>query len=65
MLFAIKSGEIYWAYVQTTNENSHQYTVIQHPNKSSTTIKPRDTILVTGNLNLAHDVEVTIKNIKD
>ena len=62
VLFAVKSGKAYWTYVQTTNENSSQYTVIPHPDKSSATLKSGDTIVVSGNLNLAHDSEVTIKN---
>jgi len=61
VLFTVKSGKTYWTYVQTTNENSSQYTVIPHPDKSSATLKPGDTIIVSGNLNLAHDTEVDIK----
>ncbi|AUP78503.1 efflux RND transporter periplasmic adaptor subunit [Flavivirga eckloniae] len=61
VLFALKSGKTYWTYVQTTNENSSQYTVIPHPDKSSASLKPGDTIIVSGNLNLAHDAEVSIK----
>ena len=64
VLFKVKSGKTYWTYVQTTNENSKQYTVIPDPNKSSATLKVGDTIVVAGNLNLAHDTEVVIKNIK-
>jgi len=65
VLFTVKSGKTYWTYVQTTNENSKQYTVIPDPNKSSATLKVGDTIVVAGNLNLAHDTEVAIKNIKN
>jgi RND family efflux transporter MFP subunit len=63
VLFAVKSGKTYWTYVQTTNENSRQYTVIPHPDKSSAKLTPGDTIVVGGNLNLAHDTEVVIKSI--
>lgn len=65
VLFTVKSGKTYWTYVQTTNENSSQYTVIPHPDKSSASLKVGDTIVVSNNLNLAHDTEVTVKNIKD
>ncbi len=65
VLFTVKSGKTYWTYIQTTNENSRQYTVIPHPDKSSATLKPGDTIVVVGNLNLAHDTEITIKNLID
>lgn len=61
VLFTLKSGKTYWTYVQTTNENSREYTIIPHPDKSSATLKQGDTIIVSGNLNLAHDTEVTIK----
>lgn len=64
VLFTVKSGKTYWTYIQTTNENSKQYTVIPHPDKSSATLKVGDTIVVTGNLNLAHDTEVVIKSLK-
>lgn len=64
VLFKLKSGKTYWTYVQTTNENSSEYTVIPHPDKSSASLKPNDTIIISGNLNLAHDTEVSIKSIK-
>ncbi len=63
VLFTVKSEKTYWTYVQTTNENSKQYTVIPHPDKSSASLNVGDTIVVSGNLNLAHDTEVTIKNL--
>ena len=64
VLFIMKSGRTYWTYVQTTNENSKQYTIIPHPNKSSATLKSGDTIIVSDNLNLAHDTEVVIRSLK-
>lgn len=63
VLFTVKSGKTYWTYVQTTNENSRQYTVIPHPDKSSATLNIGDSIVVSNNLNLAHDTEVTIKSL--
>lgn len=63
VLFTVKSGKTYWTYVQTTNENSSAYTVIPHPDKSSAILNPKDTIIISNNLNLAHDVEVIVKPI--
>jgi membrane fusion protein (multidrug efflux system) len=62
VLFKVLKGRAYWNYVKTTNENKNQYTVIPNPDKSSATLKIGDTIITHGNLNLAHDSEVTIKN---
>ena len=39
--------------------------LIPHPDKSSASLKPGDTIVIAGNLNLAHDTEVEIKNIQE
>ncbi|MFV0503588.1 MAG: efflux RND transporter periplasmic adaptor subunit [Lachnospirales bacterium] len=63
VLFKVKSGKTHWTYVQTINENSKQYSVIPHPDKSGALLEEGDTIVVSGNLNLAHDVEVLIRNI--
>ncbi len=60
VLFTVKNGKSYWTYIQTTLENSHQYAVIPHPNKSSASLKSGDTIIVSNNLNLAHDNKITI-----
>ncbi len=66
VLFKYQSGKTYWTYVRTTNENSTSYTVIADPEKSSATLTVGDTVITSGNLNLAHDTEVAIKNrIKD
>jgi membrane fusion protein (multidrug efflux system) len=35
--------------------------VIAHPEKSSATLNPGGTVIVSGNLNLAHDGEVVPK----
>lgn len=61
VLFKVIEGKAFWTYVQTTNENSQFYSLIAHPDKSSAILKAGDTIIVTGNLNLAHDSEVQIK----
>lgn len=61
VLFKVIDGKAYWTYVQTTMENSNSYAVIAHPDKSSATLNPGDTVIVSGNLNLAHDSEVVLK----
>lgn len=62
VLFTIKSGKTFWTYVNTTHENSRQYSVIPDPNKSSASLQVGDTIVTSGNLNLAHETEVAIKS---
>ena len=61
VLFKVVAGKAYWTYIQTTLENSSSYAVIAHPDKSSATLNPGDTVIVSGNLNLAHDSEVILK----
>ena len=61
VLFTIKKGKAYWTYIQTTQENSENYAVIPHPDKSSASLKSGDTIVISDNLNLAHDSEIVIK----
>ncbi|WP_203257019.1 efflux RND transporter periplasmic adaptor subunit [Hyunsoonleella ulvae] len=63
VLFKVQQGKAFWTYVQTTYENSKQYAVIPHPDKSSASLKVGDTIIVSNNLNLAHDSGVTVKDI--
>lgn len=61
VLFTVKNGKAYWTYILTTLENSKNYSVIPNPDKSSASLKPGDTIVVSNNLNLAHDSEVFVK----
>ncbi|KQC02754.1 efflux RND transporter periplasmic adaptor subunit [Pedobacter sp. Hv1] len=64
VLFKVVSGKAYWTYIQTTLENSSSYAVISHPDKSNVTLMPGDTIIVAGNLNLAHDSKVFVRSDK-
>lgn len=64
VLFKVIDGKAYWTYVQTTLENSSSYAVIAHPDKSNATLNSGDTVIVSGNLNLAHDSEVALKGQK-
>ena len=63
VLFKYKNGRTYWTYVNTTNSNSTHYAIIPNPDKSSASLAVGDTIIVKGNLNLAHDSEVRIDKI--
>jgi membrane fusion protein (multidrug efflux system) len=60
VLFKYEKGKALWAYVQTGQENSTSFTVAAHPEKG-TTLQAGDTVIISGNLNLAHESEVTIR----
>jgi membrane fusion protein (multidrug efflux system) len=60
VLFKYKNGIAFWTYVQTLYENSTSYAVIAHPDKGGT-LMPGDTVIISGNLNLAHESEVVIE----
>lgn len=50
----------FWTYIQTTGENTTSYSVMAHPDKGAT-LEPGDTIIISGNLNLAHESRVVVK----
>ena len=50
----------FWTYIQTTGENTTSYSVIAQPDKGAT-LESGDTIIVSGNLNLAHESKVSVK----
>jgi RND family efflux transporter MFP subunit len=50
----------FWTYIQTTGENTTSYSVIAHSDKGAT-LEPGDTVIISGNLNLAHESKVTVK----
>lgn len=60
VLFKYTNGLAYWIYVQTLHENSSSCSVIAHPDKGGE-LSASDTIIISGNLNLAHESEVMIK----
>ena len=62
VLFKVLNGKAYWTYVKTIKENKDSYSVIPNPDKSSAFLRVGDTIITNGNLNLAHDSQVAIKN---
>lgn len=49
----------FWTYIQTTGENTTSYSVIAHPDKGAT-LEAGDTVIVSGNLNLAHESMVIV-----
>ena len=59
VIFKYTHGQAFWTYVQTTDENSESFTVIAHPDKGGS-LQPEDTVIISGNLNLAHESEVII-----
>jgi RND family efflux transporter MFP subunit len=61
VLFKVNNGKAYWNYVKVVYENSSSYAVIPHPDKNTASLNPGDTIIVSGNLNLAHESEVEIE----
>ena len=64
VLFTYKSGIAFWTYVQTQFENSDSYAVIAHPDKNGS-LSAGDTVIVNGNLNLAHESMVEIDEFQE
>lgn len=60
VLFKYTHGKAFWTYVQTGYENSTSYTVNAHPDKGGS-LAAGDTVIISGNLNLAHESEVVIE----
>lgn len=54
VVFTLVDGKAFWNYVQTGLENSDSYVV------SGETLKEGDTVIVTGNVNLAHESPVQV-----
>jgi membrane fusion protein (multidrug efflux system) len=63
VLFKFVQGKALWVYVQTGLENSTSYTVIADPGKEGT-LQPGDTVIISDNLNLSHESEVTIRKME-
>ncbi len=60
VLFKKVAGQAYWTYIQTELENSTSYAVIAHPEKGAT-LEPGDSVIISGNLNLAHESDVILR----
>ncbi|MBN2755847.1 MAG: efflux RND transporter periplasmic adaptor subunit [Bacteroidales bacterium] len=61
VLFRYINGKAFWTYVKTEFENSNSYTINANIDRGAE-INVGDTIIISGNLNLAHDSEVEIGN---
>jgi len=55
-----KEGIAYWTYIQTLAENTTSFAVIANSNKGAI-LAAGDTIIISGNLNLAHESKVELK----
>ncbi len=57
VLFRYTKGTAYWTYIEVLDENESQFAVTA---AESATLSPGDTIIVTNNLNLAHEANVVV-----
>lgn len=55
VVFTVRKGKAYWNYVTTGYENSFSYTITKG-------LKEGDSVIVSGNQNLAHFTPIAIKN---
>ncbi|MDD6211475.1 MAG: efflux RND transporter periplasmic adaptor subunit [Bacteroidales bacterium] len=53
VVFTLKNGRAFWNYVVTGMENASQYTITEG-------LHPGDSVIVSGNINLAHETPVTV-----
>lgn len=55
-----KDTVAYWTYIQTTGENTTSFSVIANADKGAR-LEAGDTVIISGNLNLAHESKVIVK----
>lgn len=58
VLFRYTGGVAYWTYINVIDENENQYSVVA---AEGATLELGDTVIISNNLNLAHESEVEIK----
>ena len=58
VLFRYTHGTAYWTYVEVLDENESQYAVVA---SEGATLEQGDTVIVSNNLNLAHESEVEME----
>ncbi len=58
VLFRYTGGIAYWTYINVIDENENQYSVVA---AEGATLEPGDTVIISNNLNLAHESEVEMK----
>lgn len=59
VLFKYSQGKAEWTYVNILQQNATQYSVIANPGRVAN-LQPGDTVIVSGNMNLAHGSRVEI-----
>lgn len=59
--FKYQNGRARWTYVKTIHENSNAFAIVADHLKSGASISEGDTIIISGNLNLSDDSEVSIR----
>lgn len=63
VVFTLKEGKAAWNYVNTGLENATEYIVSDKSQKGiEEGLLEGDTVIVTGNLNLAHESKLRVKN---
>lgn len=58
VLFRFTKGTAYWTYINVLDENEHQYSVVA---AEGAILELGDTVIISNNLNLAHESEVEMK----
>lgn len=58
VVFTLKNGQAKWNYVRTGLENAEEYTLVG--TSQTDDIAEGDTVIVTGNVNLAHEAPVKV-----
>lgn len=62
VVFTLEEGKAVWNYVHTGLENATEYIVSDKSQKGvENGLQEGDTVIVTGNLNLAHEAEVNVR----
>jgi RND family efflux transporter MFP subunit len=60
VLFRYRGGRAQWTYVRTVMDNSDEY-VVEANTERQADLQAGDTVIISGNLNLAHETAVAIK----
>lgn len=61
VLFRVKNGKAYWTYIHKIHENGTHCAVIANTERAAD-LNVGDTVIVKGNLNLAHESEVEVSS---
>ncbi len=60
VLFRYRSGQAEWVYVRTLSSNSREYAIVANADRGAH-LAPGDSIIISGNLNLADNSQVSLK----